>query len=234
MERRDLVIAGTGHASGGLYNLVKLSGNGKLYGDIDCLDLQVQGNAAVEGSVKANTVHIAGKGNVAGGVECEWMKVSGSIRIEENVQCQEATVRGRGEAKGSWAAEVVRVHGELNIGGDCSAERMEVEGHFAVGELLNADYLEVKLLGPSRVKEIGGETIVVKRQGSSLFKKWFFPAELTADVIEGDSVHLEHTSAKMVRGNRVVIGPGCEIERVEYREKLECDEEAKIGTIEKG
>lgn len=39
MERRDLVIAGTGHASGGLYNLVKLSGNGKLYGDIDCLEL---------------------------------------------------------------------------------------------------------------------------------------------------------------------------------------------------
>jgi len=234
MERRDLVIAGTGHASGGLYNLVKLSGNGKLYGDIDCLEMQVQGNATVEGSVKANTVHIAGKGHVTGGIECEWMKVSGSVKIGEHVQCQEATIRGRGLVKGSCAAEKVRVHGEFDVGGDCSAERMEVEGHFTVGGLLNAEYVEVKLLGPSRAKEIGGETIMVKRQGSSLFKKWFFPAELTADVIEGDEIHLEHTTAKTVCGNRVTIGPGCRIERVEYREALECDEEAKIGTIEKG
>ncbi|GAB6004759.1 UNVERIFIED_ORG: polymer-forming protein [Anoxybacillus amylolyticus] len=234
MERCDLVIAGTGHASGGLYNLVKLSGNGKLYGDIDCLEMQVQGNATVEGSVKANTVHIAGKGHVTGGIECEWMKVSGSVKIGEHVQCQEATVRGHGLVKGSCTAETVRVHGELDVGGDCSADRMEVEGHFTVGGLLNAGYIEVKLFGPSRAKEIGGETIMVKRQGSSLFKKWFFPAELTADVIEGDIVHLEHTTAKTVRGNRVTIGPGCNIERVEYREALECDEEAKIGTIEKG
>ncbi|MBB6284498.1 polymer-forming cytoskeletal protein [Geobacillus subterraneus] len=234
MERRDLVIAGSGHASGGLYNLVKLSGNGKLYGDLDCLEIQVQGNAAIEGSVKANTVHIAGKGHVAGGIECEWMKVSGSVKIGGDVKCQEATVRGRGLVKGSCAAEKVRVHGELDVGGDCSAERMEVEGHFTVGGLLNADYVEVKLLGPSRAKEMGGETIMVKRQGSSLFKKWFFPAELTADVIEGDEIHLEYTTANTVRGNRVTIGPGCRIERVEYREALECDEEAKIGTIEKG
>lgn len=234
MERRDLVMAGTGHASGGLYGLVKLSGNGKLYGDLDCLELQVQGNATVEGSVKANTVHMAGKGYVTGGVECEWMKVSGSVKIGEQVQCQEATVRGHGLVKGSCTAETIRVHGELDVGGDCSAERMEVEGHFTVGGLLNAGYIEMKLLGPSRAKEIGGETIMVKRQGGSLFKKWFFPAELTADVIEGDTICLEYTTAKTVRGNRVMIGPGCRIERVEYREAFECDEEAKIGIVEKG
>ncbi|MED0655422.1 MULTISPECIES: hypothetical protein [Geobacillus] len=60
MERHDLVIAGAGHASGGLYHTVKLFGNGKLYGDIDCIEMQVQGNTMVEGSVKANAVHIAG------------------------------------------------------------------------------------------------------------------------------------------------------------------------------
>lgn len=234
MERRDLVIAGTGHASGGLYHTVKLSGNGKLYGDIDCMEMRVQGNATVEGNVKANVVHIAGKGYVMGGVDCEWIKVSGSVNVEGNMQCQEATVRGRGTVKGAWTAEEIRAYGELDVGGDCSAERFEIDGHFTIGGLLNAGYVAVKLLGPCRVQEIGGETIVVKKQSASLWKKLFFPPSLTADVIEGDEIHLEHTTAKTVRGNRVTIGPGCEIERVEYRDMLECDEEAKIGTVEKG
>ncbi|MCG5026996.1 bactofilin, partial [Anoxybacillus flavithermus] len=131
-------------------------------------------------------------------------------------------------------AETIRVHGELEIGGDCSAERLEMEGRFTIGGLLNADHIEVKMFGPCRAKEIGGETIMVKKHGVSLFKKLFFPAELTADVIEGDIIYLEHTAAKTVRGNRVTIGPGCQVERVEYREAFECDKESKVGTAEKG
>jgi hypothetical protein len=46
-------------------------------------------------------------------------------------------------------------------------------------------------------------------------------AVLYADQIEGDKVELEHTEAGVVRGNHVKIGPGCEIGRVEYRDKLE-------------
>ena len=44
MERQDLVIAGVGNASGGNYNLVKIAGNGELHGDLDCIDLNIQGS----------------------------------------------------------------------------------------------------------------------------------------------------------------------------------------------
>ncbi len=39
---------------------------------------------------------------------------------------------------------------------------------------------------------------------------------LTTDVIEGDEIYLEYTTAKAVRGKNVTIGQGCNIELVEY------------------
>lgn len=39
----------------------------------------------------------------------------------------------------------------------------------------------------------------------------------------------EPSKAKTVRGERVKIGEGCEIARVEYYQKLEVHEDAKVG-----
>ena len=56
---------------------------------------------------------------------------------------------------------------------------------------------------------------------------------LTADFIEGDGVRLERTTARAVRGNTVVIGPGCEIELVEYTGEHSASPEAKVKTVRK-
>jgi hypothetical protein len=45
-------------------------------------------------------------------------------------------------------------------------------------------------------------------------------AELHTSQIEGDEILLEDTTADIVRGKRVEIGPGCNIESVEYSESL--------------
>ncbi|MCL0069946.1 hypothetical protein M1O56_05235 [Dehalococcoidia bacterium] len=52
---------------------------------------------------------------------------------------------------------------------------------------------------------------------------------LETELIEGDEILLEWTRAKTVRGKQIVIGEGCEIERVEYSESLEVDESARVG-----
>ena len=41
---------------------------------------------------------------------------------------------------------------------------------------------------------------------------------LTAETIEGDVVWLENTTAKVVRGKNVTVGPGCVVDLVEYAE----------------
>jgi len=52
---------------------------------------------------------------------------------------------------------------------------------------------------------------------------------LETELIEGHDILLEWTRAKTVRGKQIVIGEGCEIERVEYSESLEVDESARVG-----
>jgi len=45
-------------------------------------------------------------------------------------------------------------------------------------------------------------------------------AGLSAGIIEGDDIFLEATQAKIVRGRHVVIGEGCSIELVEYKDSF--------------
>ena len=54
------------------------------------------------------------------------------------------------------------------------------------------------------------------------------PCVLKAELIEGEEIDLQATRAELVRGRNVVIGPGCEIERVEYSGSLMVDPSAKV------
>jgi hypothetical protein len=49
-----------------------------------------------------------------------------------------------------------------------------------------------------------------------------------ADTIEGDEIFLENTHARIVRGKKITIGEGCEIEMVEYSESLEVSPKARV------
>ena len=81
------------------------------------------------------------------------------------------------------------------------------------------------------MKEIGGETIRVDRGHKfGLFGRF---KKLTAEIIEGDDIYLECTRAKVVRGGKVVIGYGCEIELVEYRTDFERANDAKVAKNQK-
>jgi hypothetical protein len=46
--------------------------------------------------------------------------------------------------------------------------------------------------------------------------------------ITGDTVTLEGTHAKLVKGKRVTIGPECTIDRVEYTTSLDVDAKATV------
>jgi hypothetical protein len=52
-------------------------------------------------------------------------------------------------------------------------------------------------------------------------------------MIEGDFIDLEYTTADIIRGNIVIIGPGCNVGRIEYRDQITVHPEAKVGKVEK-
>ncbi|MFC5469979.1 bactofilin [Cohnella suwonensis] len=203
--RRDLKMVGETTSAGGMFRNVRLVGESVMDGDVDCLKMGVTGELEVKGSLKAEELKATG--------ECE---IGGKLVA--------ATVRGRGELKigGSILSEHIKYTGNIQAGGDCEAGVLELEGAFAVAGLVSGEKVDVKLFGPCVAKEVGGASVKIKRSGASKLVNMFRPgnASLKAEQIEGDTLELEHTKASVVRGQRVTIGPGCEIGLVEYKDSL--------------
>jgi cytoskeletal protein CcmA (bactofilin family) len=215
----DLRINGVSRAPGGHYRLVTIEGVGKVEGAVQSEDLcRMNGMVTVKGDVRTPELDADGK-----------------IKIEGRLSAGSSQIDGYVDVQGSVDGDTMVLRGLLNVKGDCSLERFEAEGGFEIDGLLNAGYLDIRLYGRGKAREIGGETIRVRKGVQGSWKKlwqWIFPKwnpELTVDLIEGDEVDLENSIVSVVRGNRVIIGPGCRIGHVEYRSELIKHPSAKIG-----
>ena len=214
----DLKIYGMGNASGGAYRNVVIYGKGKIEGNLDCESFQSEGVFHGAGDIKSKRARIDGLAVFQGGMEATEVKVEGSIEIA-----------------GDLAVEEIKAHGMINVKGDCKAETFDLVGAFTIEGLLNTGKLELDLYGQSRVREIGGEKITVKKEGifkitqlTNLIKSMGLVNVLVAETIEGDDLELEYTQAKVVRGNNIILGPGCDIDLVEYKETLQQSDDARV------
>lgn len=238
--KNDFNINGMGNIPAGTYGDVAINGMGKLDGDIKAERVVVSGTSKGEGTLEVNEMTVNGqmkysgklnvidKINVYGmalfGLEAKVnsLFVAGSVKFGENADFDKAIVNGNLTVKGDFEGADFLCNGKTNIEG-----------------LLNADNIEFKLNCKSTVKEIGGEKISVRRDEGAFFKldgmvfqsvfsKIFGDFRLNSDVIEGDSIYLEYTTAKKVSGNNIVIGEGCFIDEINYSGSLDVSEKSEI------
>jgi cytoskeletal protein CcmA (bactofilin family) len=233
--RHNLEILGGGSASGGTYNNAVIKGQGKINGDLDCVELDFKGIAEVDGNVKAKNITIKGAAQIRGTLEAEDVEISGQTTIHGPVKVRLFEVEGFTAIEGGLAAEEVKIKGAVDIKGDCNAEIFFAKGAFTIDGLLNAGKIEINLFGGSKAREIGGGSIQVKPLAhlfgglhKILHAMFNHPNGLYAETIEGDDIYLEYTKAKIVRGSNVSIGPGCEIEMVEYKNNFQKVEGVKV------
>jgi cytoskeletal protein CcmA (bactofilin family) len=224
--RKDLKYLGKMTSPGGVYKRVNFEGEVTIDGDLDCLEIKVNGILNEKGSLKLNTGKINGYAAVNGNMEANDVNINGELKVDGNISVKKIVSNGKLVSKGEISSEEMDINGELKVNGNCEAETFNLKGVFNIEETLNADDITVKLYGPSETKEIGGSKIHVQKGGDNKLMEIltailsplnFYKAHLKADTIEGDDVYLEHTTAQVVRGNTVSIGDGCEIDLVEYR-----------------
>jgi cytoskeletal protein CcmA (bactofilin family) len=214
--RRDLKVIGETTSAGGQFRHIKVTGECKFNGNVDCTKLSSMGEVVINGDLRTDELKLTG--------QCE---IKGSLDA--------LTVKGRGELKVSsgMRGENIKFTGNIDAEGDCEAGAFEVSGGFNVRGLLSADSLEVKMYGPCLARELGGGKLRIKRSRKSalvsLIKlKNLNSATLNAELIEADDIDLEYTAAAIVRGNSVTIGAGCQIDRVEYRDSLHVHKSAIV------
>ncbi|MBL4953464.1 cytoplasmic protein [Neobacillus sp. YIM B02564] len=185
--------------------------------------LEISGHAAIGGRVKAEEVRVKGILKVAKDCETEIFKAESQFIIG-----------------GLLNAE----HIEIQIYGECTAkeigyqtikvkyESFHSSGGFEIKGLLTAETINIALrFGSSNAEEIGGGKITVKRKKNSLFPFGKETGSLQTKVIEGDDIYLENTTADIVRGNKIKIGPGCIIGTVEYRTDFQQDPDSTVKTV---
>jgi len=218
--RNDTKIAGAGTITGGTYGNVTISGAGTVRGDIDALDVRVNGSADIVGNVRSTSLVVAGTATFNGDIASGPVTVSGTTDIHGRIDGELFKVSGTASVDGPIAAQRVEIRGTAKIGGDVEAESFDARGVFSIAGLLNAGDVKIRLYGGSDARDIGGETIDVREDKQWAFLPFLGERNLTADTIEGDTIYLENTRAKVVRGANVTIGPNCEIDLVEYTASL--------------
>jgi cytoskeletal protein CcmA (bactofilin family) len=222
-NKPDLNLAGMGGAVGGSYRNVKMEGIGK-----------------VDGSLVCETFTQNGIGTVIGSITCFGLcDMHGKLKVEGSIDARELILEGQVRVNGRLQGEVVKLTGMLTVHGDCEADWLQVEGGFTIDGLLSADNMEIRLQARGQVREIGGERIRVtltRRSNWGRLLGWAVPAlqpHLNVQTVEGGDIELTDTIAEVVRGDRVVIGPGCRIDHVEYTQELTVHPTASVGTAAK-
>lgn len=226
--RHDLKIFGVGNASGGEFNEVSINGQGDVEGNIVSTKFNLNGEGTVNGSVKAQDGSVIGTTTIKGTLEADRFKIFGTARVLGNATVKDFTIDGTVTIEGAVTSETVGLRGTTTIHGDCNAEKFECKGSFTIDGLLNAGTIDITLYGSTKVREIGGENVRVRKQTgpianvvNALLQRLDFQQRLVTDTIEGDEVALEYTKARIVRGNFVRLGQGCEVDLVEYKGTLD-------------
>ncbi|WP_310829236.1 hypothetical protein [Paenibacillus pedocola] len=212
INRSNLKVLGTSSSLGGYFLEIKVTGECKFAGDVDCQSLSLTGQTAVSGSLRM-----------------EKLKMTGELSVKDRMEG--GMLRGHGEVQaGSLSVEQLKFSGSLEVGGDCEAEELQVSGALQVKGLLSAETLQLTLYGPCSAAEVGGSNISVKRSKTKTLLHLGQGQDMvfTSGLIEGDDVELQNTHAGTVRGEKVIIGPGCVIQQVEYSDYLEIHKSATV------
>jgi cytoskeletal protein CcmA (bactofilin family) len=206
MNHQDITIMGESHMSGGGYGFVKILGNASTQEDMEAERIKVVGSGEFR-SVKAGEIKVTGNARFMGALKVTSLEISGSVDTLSTVKAQS-----------------IKVYGSLTATEEVSAEKFHAKGLIKLTSL-NADDILIEPAENCRVHEVGGEKVQVKPLG--MFRLGFFgfnhAKRLESDTIEADRIELSNTTARIVKGNQVIIGPGCNIEIVEYQDTIEVD-----------
>jgi|WetSurMetagenome_2_1015567.scaffolds.fasta_scaffold61888_3 cytoskeletal protein CcmA (bactofilin family) len=236
-NNKDLKINGITNLPGGTFNNVKINGQLTLTSDFICNDINVNGMFTAEGKTKAIKGKINGSANFNNDVEFESLNINGKSLVKGESKIKDLKIEGQMRLAKNLTAEEINVFGIVNMNENCNSEIFKTKGSFTIDGMLNAGTIDVELHGRCTANEIGGEKIRIAKGSKNYFNKLiksifssfnFFDIRLITNVIEGDQIYLEYTKASIVRGDSVEIGPGCEIDMVEFKNKFVKSENSTV------
>lgn len=238
----NIDISGAGSCPGGVYENITVSGAGKVKGDVKCIKFSGSGAATVVGNIVSEVFKCSGSGHVHGSVEAKQMQVSGSCVIEGDVTGGEIRLTGSSKILGKVKCEKLNISGAGRIGKSVEAEEIYITGSIRNQESINAEKVVIECCGAGshcEFNEIGASSVSINSYSEAsrpyiyrLFGKFTgYSSRGIGKLIEGDDICIRNATITTVRGTRIKIEEGCEINRVEYTESIEIHESARVNEV---
>lgn len=203
---RDYAIQGIGTMSGGEFNRLDVEGVGTNYGDIVAEKITIEGVFKSTGNINAQMIECEGVADFTGNIRTKHLLMEGVLNIKDLGKIEAEQITGEG-----------CINAKSDINADC-----------------------IKLRGCVNAKAIYGDQIEIdsKEVNFSTFKKILQKINLSdkskasnIEVVEATTINLTGVCAKEVNGHDIIIGPFCEIGKVDCTGTLKVHETAVVGTI---
>ncbi len=227
-------VSGSAHIGGGKYAEIRCAGSAHIGADVEAQIIRCSGSLHSERALRGDDLHVSGSAAVGSTLNVGQARISGSLKVEGDlVVRQEAHVSGSTRIAGKLTGEKFQCGGLLRVDQEIALESISVSGAMECPGMVTAESIRLTAGGwSSHIGELAGSTIVVEdwRGGALWHRVWGERmGQVMVSEISGDQVRLVRTTAKLVRGDDITLGPGCRVDRVEYRQTLTVDPEAWVG-----
>ena len=231
----NLNIDGMGTSTGGEFDTINICGMGTITGKVLASKIDVDGAGKFQESVISDEIKISGTASFKDEVKTELLKIDGNGSVAKDTIAKEVFIAGIANFYENLKSEGIKIEGMCTIKGDCEAEVFDVEGQIKINGQLNADAIRINTFFKSEINEVVGSAIEIKRSGNVVTETLSKVLDtvrvnnLAVNTIEGDSISIDYTDARAVRGEHVVIGEHCNVGLVEYSGSLKQHPRAKVG-----
>lgn len=191
--------------------------------------LKVRGSLLRRDDITASSVNVFGHLNARGKVTAAELKVSGECSIAGH--CYTGRTENLGSLRvHSLKSDHIRSTGYLSATNEISTLTFLAKGAIRLNTLYAAKSVEIILGSPCTADQIRTEGSVTIKRFSGMLNALMGPLrKLSCRHIQGDIVNLEHTTARLVSGRDIRIGPGCDIQEIRYSASLKVSGNAKVG-----
>lgn len=195
------------------------------HSEVNKEQLHVSGTSLFHKNICVNSMKNIGHCRVEGNIESAKIINKGSIATEV---CQVGSIKNLGSMQSDeMMAKTIYTSGNFHCKGDVEAELFQAKGTVHIEGYLKCKTISMEIGPISFVQHmIGKENINIRASKLniiSLAKK-----ELKVQQIEGKSIYLERVNAKYVKGENVIVGPNCNIEKIYYQNKISIDQDSKV------
>ncbi|WP_151733058.1 hypothetical protein [Paenibacillus tengchongensis] len=193
------------------------------------IPLKVMGSLICREDIRASFIHVFGHLKANGMVATARLKVSGDCSIAK--ACHAESIENLGSLRlHSLQARHVHSSGYLSAAGPMRVATFAAKGAVKLQSLEAADSIEIVLGNTSTAERLTSSGWVhIRRSFPKLGFHMGSFRRLACGLIQGASLRLEYTSARLVCGTDIAVGPGCDIGEIRYSHSLTVAPGSKVG-----